>query len=149
MLNPSEILSLIAIVVSVASFGVAAYTAYQDRSRLRITSVFSAASQYGPARITITLVNMGRRPVILRLLGGTDAAGNWSGTYFKYGTSGLRLGEHERHERSLINDDAVDFGPEGDPVVYGKLWVEDSLGIRHQVPNSKIHLQRLLGKAAV
>ncbi len=53
------------------------------------------------AGIAVQVVNKGRRPVILRLLGGHDSSGRWSGTYLDHEKGGLRLDEHGRHDFAI------------------------------------------------
>lgn len=144
----SDVLSITAVLIALASFGVSAHTAFHDRARLRIKSVFVPASEYGPDRIVVTMVNVGRRPVILRLIGGSDAAGHWGGTYLEYDKGGLRLAERERHEKILAKEDTVQFNPDGDDLIYEELWIEDSLGNRHPIPASRDLIKWLWAKKA-
>ena len=143
----SDWVALSALGVSLPSLAVTSRSAFLDRSRLTVTSEYHEASEFGPARIHIALVNKGRRPVILRLFGGRDTAGATGGTYLDHEAGGKRLAEHERHEFTVTKDDAVLFGPDED-LFFAELWVEDSLGRRHKVPKSKQHLARLWGKSA-
>lgn len=140
----SDTLSIAAILISLASFGVSARTAFHDRARLRIKSVFVPASEYGPDRIVVTMVNVGRRPVILRLIGGSDSAGHWGGTYLEHDKGGLRLAEHERYEKTFEKEDTIQFNPNGEDLFSEALWVEDSLGIRHPIPDSREHIIKAL-----
>jgi len=143
MLPTGDVLSIIAIVISVASFSVAFYSAFQDRPRLKIRSQYFDASEWGPSHFTITLVHKGRRPIILNLLGGADAAGNYGGTYFDHDKGGRRLGEHERYEQTVDYEGTIQLNPEGDDLLFSKMWVEDSLGNRHPIPNSESFIKRL------
>lgn len=143
MANYSEVISTIALIVSLGSLSVSGYVAFRDRPRLKITSRFVPASEYGPNRIVLALVNMGRRPVILRMLGGTSKNGAWAAEFLAHEKGGLRLGEHERYEHTLEKDDTVAFNPENEDLFYERLWVEDSLGNRHPVPNSHEHIKKL------
>jgi hypothetical protein len=140
-----NVLAIIAILISVASLGVSLYTAYQDRPRLRIKSEYFEASDYGPRRIRVTMVNAGRRPVIVRLIGGTDSMGRWGGTFIQHEKGGLRLAEHERYEQTFEKEDTVQFDPTGeeDDLVYETMSVEDSLGNRHPIPNSEALIKKL------
>ena len=143
----SDWLALSALVVSLLSLAVTTRGAFLDRSRLTITSAYREASENGPARIQITLVNKGRRPAILRTFGGRDSAGATSGTYLDHQAGGKRLAEHEIHEFTVTKEDTVLFGPDED-LFFAELWIEDSLGRRHKVPNSKQYLARLWDKNA-
>lgn len=142
MISLAEGLSLAAITISVASLGVSGYVAFRDRARLKITSRFITASEYGPSRIIVEMVNVGRRPVILRLVGGTSGD-RWGSQYLESRTEGKRLGEHERHEHVFAKEDTVSFNPEGEDLFYEELWVEDSLGVRHFIPGSREHIKKL------
>jgi hypothetical protein len=100
-----EIVSTIALVVSLGSLGVAAYNSFRDRPRLKIISAFYEGSEWNPAPgISVNVVNHGRRPVILRLLGGYNSQGQYSGVFLEHDKGGIRLGEHERHDFSLEQD---------------------------------------------
>jgi len=143
MLSTSDVLAIIAILISVASFGVSFYTIYQDRPRLRIQSKYFEASEYGPRQIHITMVNVGRRPIILRLIGGIDSTGKWGGSSIKREKGGLRLAEHERYELTLEKEDTMQFTPEDEDLFYSKMWIEDSLGNRHAIPNSEAFIKKL------
>jgi hypothetical protein len=140
----ASIVSTIALVVSFGSFGVAAFNSFRDRPRLKVTSNFYDVSEFGsPRRIQVEVVNRGRRPVILRLLGGYTKGGDWSGTFFDYKKGGLRLGEHERHEFTIVQEDAVHSGPEGPEETFDRMWIEDTLGNRHPIPKSGEYIAKL------
>ncbi|WP_157776341.1 hypothetical protein [Burkholderia stabilis] len=143
MSNFAEYMSGAAFAVSFASLCVSGHVAFRDRARLSVFSKFIPASDYGPNRIVVTMVNTGRRPVILRLIGGADAAGKWSAEYLGHKDGGLRLGEHERYEHTFNKEDTVKFHPYDDDLFLKTLWVEDSLGIRHKVPNASQYIERL------
>jgi hypothetical protein len=139
----SEVVSTLALFISCGSLLVAALVAGRDRPRLKITAHFIPASEYGPNRVQLKLVNLGRRPVILRLLGGTSKDGKWSATFLEREKGGLRLGEHEMYEYTIDKEDTVSFHHEHDDLFYDRLWVEDSLGRRHKVPASQALIKKL------
>lgn len=139
----AELVSTIALVIAFAGLCISGWVAFRDRPRLRITSQFIPASEYGPNRIVVTLLNKGRRPVILRLLGGTSQDGRWSGEFLDHKNGGLRLGEHERYEHTIVRENAGEFHHEDETLFFDNLWVEDSLGNRHPVPKSREHLRQL------
>lgn len=140
----SEIFSLFALGLSTISLSFSAYFGLRDRGRLRTTSRFVAASEFGSARVEVTLINTGRRTIILQLLGGSDEDGIWAATGLGDGKSGLRLGEHERHEILLEKDDLAWFHPEKDDefILFKKLWVEDSLGRRYSIHDAKSNIKK-------
>jgi len=142
-LTYANVLSTIALLVSLGSFMVAAYNAFRDRPRLKVTSTFYDASEWGPAHMSVAVVNKGRRPVILRLIGGNSSSGS-SGTYIEHDKGGLRLGEHERHEFKIDRDEAVHSGPDGPEDFYDRMWIEDSLGNQHSIPKSREYIARML-----
>lgn len=146
-LSFAEMASVVAICISLVSLGVSLYNALRDRAKLTIKSKVYPASEYGPDRIVVTMVNAGRRPVILRVIGGSDSHGHWGGSYLEQEKGGLRLGEHEHYEHKFEKEDTVLMVPEGDDLFFAELWVEDSLGIRHPIPESKAFIKRLWSKA--
>ena len=133
------ILSILALAISAASFfrGV-----FKDRLRLKITSSFDdgEASEYEPQHaphIHIVVVNTGTRPVILRMVGGSDDNDNWSGQMLEHEKGGVRLGEHERWEHTITNEDTVDpHSHDPQDILHTHMWIEDSLGNRYPIPNS-------------
>lgn len=143
MATISTITSILAILIAIGSLGVSIYNVRRDRAHLKIKARYIPASEYGPDRIHVVMVNAGRRPVILRVIGGNDSQGKWSGTFLEHENGGMRLGEHERYERTFTKDDTVSLIPEAEDIIYDELWVEDSLGVRHVVPDSKALLKQL------
>jgi hypothetical protein len=140
----SEILSTIALVVSAGSLTLSGLSAFRDRPRLKITSKYVDASEYDENdSIWVVVVNRGRRPVILRLVGGTARDGQYGGEFLEYDKGGLRLGEHERYEKSIKADDAISFNPEGPDLLFERMWIEDSLGNRHEIPKSREFIAKL------
>ncbi|MBK5180457.1 hypothetical protein [Paraburkholderia domus] len=139
----AEYMSSAAFAVSFASLCISGHVAFRDRARLSLSSKFIPASEHGAGQIVVTMVNAGRRPVILRLIGGASAAGTWSAEYLAREEGGLRLGEHERYEHTFEKEDTVKFHPEHDDLFLKTLWVEDSLGIRHKIPKASQYIDRL------
>lgn len=137
-------ISVLALFVALASFGLALYNSLRDRPRLKVESIFFEENAYQQeARIKVVLINTGRRPVILRMIGGEDLSGRWSGVYLGNDQAGIRLGEHERHELHVKKEDTVAFSQDDEDVFWVLMWVEDSLGIRHKIPNSSSHIKKL------
>lgn len=75
--------------------------------------------------------------------GGNGENGKWVGEFLGERKKGLRLGEKERHDMALKKDDIFAITP-GYEVIFNELWIEDSLGKRHAVPNSKEYVSKLL-----
>ena len=136
-------IAITAILISIANFCAFIYFGFLDRAKLQIKSTFHEGSEYGPAGISIHIANAGRRPMIIRMWGGEDENGDWVGSFFGKSTEGLRLDENEREDLHLQKDDLLSQGPE-EPIIFTKLWVEDSLGKRYPVPNSEAHIKQLL-----
>lgn len=55
------VISVVALFVSIASLGFSIYVALRNRGSIRTKSKFIQASDYGPARVAVTIVNAGRR----------------------------------------------------------------------------------------
>jgi hypothetical protein len=145
-MNYPEVLSTIALIVSVGSFGLAATNIFRDRPRVKITSALFEGSEYDPEpSIHIVVINKGRRPVILRMLGGSAADDDWSGEFLEYDKGGVRLGEHERWEHSVSKQGRTSMNPDGPDIIYTRMWIEDSLGNRYLIPHSREHIARLRG----
>ncbi len=130
-----------AFLFSVASF----YVSWKgERPRLKITChTYLEHEGYGPPRILVRVVNVGRRPVILRIYGGYDTKKESGGSFFDYEKGGVRIEEHEAHEFSYMPEDLVLQTPD-DIIELERLYVEDSTGIRHSVPASKADVKALL-----
>ena len=143
----SEILAILAFLVSVTSLCFSAYFGLRDRGRIRAESKFYPSSEYTYARMAIALVNKGRRPIVLRMLVGTSEDGEWVGEYLGHKKGGLRLAEHERIDINFEREDAIGMTADHD-IVFADLWVEDSLGRRYQVKNAREHLQLLLASTS-
>lgn len=144
-LTRSEIISLFALCLSVTSVSFSIYFGLRDRGRLQAKSRFMQGWEGQPAHILLTIVNTGRRPIILRLWAGVDDGGEWIGTPF--GTEkelhGLRLGEHESYQFVLERKDILATGADDEDLIFRDLWVEDSLGKRHPVRQARENLVRL------
>lgn len=144
MAGYSEILSTVAIVLSLGSFAISARGAFLDRPRLKIKSTFYDGSGFNEnPSIYVEVVNAGRRPVILRTIGGYDKHGSFGGTLIDHEKGGRRLGEHERYEYTVYQHDAVFIDVDGPDDPYERLAIEDSLGNRYVVPNSREHIPLL------
>lgn len=141
-MNSSEIISIVALGVSGASLVFSGAFNLRDRSRLVTKSQHFPHRDGTPASMRVSIVNAGRRPVVLRMWGGSGADGNWIGTLLGEMKSGLRLAEHEHHEFTLRKDDLLLLGPEED-VEISDIWFEDTLGRRHVVKEAKKNIAKL------
>ena len=145
-MTTAETTAVAALIVASISLIVSSFVALRDRARLRVRSRLIEASEFGPAKILVTLVNMGRRAMIIRSVGGSNSKGRTISEYLEYEKGGLRLGERETYEHRFDRDDTVAFPADGDEILLEWLWIEDSLGIRHKVPKSKHYIDCLWGK---
>jgi hypothetical protein len=136
----AEVISVVALVVSITSVAFSLYFNYRDRACLRTTSKFYSGRSH--PYIEVTIVNAGRRPIILRMWGGSDEKGEWVGQFLGEEKRGLRIGEHERHDLSLDKNDLLSETPDGQ-VLFNDLWVEDSLGRRHPIKDAKANVKLL------
>jgi hypothetical protein len=139
--------SNVALLVSVGSLLVSGagfvLNAFRDRPRLKVSSTLYDDDSGDPYKLAVTVVNRGRRPVILRMIGGNGRKGGWSGTYLDSKKGGIRLGEHEHHEFELSKEDVVGSDEHGPDEPYDFMWVEDTLRNRHKIPNSHEHIERM------
>ena len=139
----SEIISIFALLISGVSLGFSIYFNFRDRANIKTTSDFYPASESGPASVHFTVVNAGRRPIILRMRGGVDKNGGWIGTFLGKDQSGLRLGEHERLDHTMGKQSLFEQTPD-DLMTLADLWVEDTLGRRYPIKDAKKNLALLL-----
>ena len=135
----AEVISVIALVVSIER---RLFPLFQlpGSSLPRTTSKFYSGRSH--PYIEVTIVNAGRRPIILRMWGGSDEKGEWVGHFLGEEKRGLRLGEHERHDLSLDKNDLLSETPDGE-VLFHDLWVEESLGRRHPIKDAKANVKLL------
>jgi hypothetical protein len=139
----SEIISVLALLLSVISIGFSVYFNFRDRGNIKTSSTFYPGSDFGSASVHITIVNAGRRPIILRMRGAVDKNGEWIGTFLGKDKSGLRLGEHERFDHKMEKGDLFEQTPDG-VITVADLWVEDTLGHRYAIRDAKKNLALLL-----
>jgi hypothetical protein len=102
--NIALLVSFGSLLVSAAGFVV---NTFRDRPRLKVTSNLWHDDNGDPYKIAVNVVNRGRRPVILRLIGGYDRKGEWDGTYLDHEKGGVRLGEHEHKQFQLDKEEVV------------------------------------------
>jgi hypothetical protein len=90
------VISLLALLISGANALNSFYVARRDQARLKITCAFNEAN------IWVTIVNAGRRPIILRKIGHTMHTGDVE-MYgpLGEGRDGERLDEHESYEHTV------------------------------------------------
>lgn len=142
MLSYAEIVSTFALIIAFISLLITFDIRFQDRPRLKISARFILESDHGPNRVKISMVNLGRRPVIIKFLGGTTENGNPWREFIESDKGGLRLGENEAYEYTIEkNDTVITFFD--DVQFYESLWVQDSTGRRYYIPKSQELIRRL------
>lgn len=143
--HPMEsIFSISALLISLASLVISIRSHLQDHGRIHAFSTFHEGQdeKYDPPILSISIINRGRRPVILRLLGGDIKPTGWSGTYYNYSKGGNRLGEGERHDQQLGMEDLVSNDSEGNFNNFIDLWVEDTLGRRVKIKDARENIEK-------
>lgn len=136
----TRLLSALGVLVTL---GIFFYNSRRERPRLKVTRRFYPASEWGPASVSVSVVNTGRRPVTLRMLGGCDRNGRGGGTYLEHSKGGIRLGENERYDFSLKWLDTFMTGPDDPDIPYASMWVEDSLSKRHYIPGYRRFIKKM------
>ena len=138
-MTQTDAIASLALAVSCFSLGVSWWGTFRDRVALKITAkVINGGPQYGPASISIKVVNTGRRIAVLTMFGGELLDGTWQGTYLGASGQGIHLAESELHQRNFGYDDIETASPDSDSdSEFVALWFEDSHGKRHKVPNSE------------
>jgi hypothetical protein len=134
----------LALVVSFVSLGVSGYNAFRDSTRLKLDVWHLGENEYGPAKIKLRVANVGRRPVVIRLVGGVDVEGRFSGTYIDHEKGGRRLGEGESYEQNFDKDDLVDLDPLEGTFVIDRLGVQDAVGNQYIIKKSKSLVAKML-----
>jgi hypothetical protein len=137
----SELMSLTAVVIALGSLVVSFWVSWGDRPKLKVSTQFYPGFEDAPPKFRVWAVNAGKRPIILRLLGG-DHEDGWSGTYLGESGKGLRLGENEFFEDNISPGHNIFIHPGGSRLV--RMWFEDSLGRRYPVPRSEQYIAALL-----
>lgn len=138
--NIALLVSIGSLLISAAGFVI---NTFRDRPRLKVSSVLYSDDDGRPDKIAVSVVNKGRRPVILRKIGGNGRKGGAGWTYFDSKGGGIRLGENEHHEFEIDREGVVlleDYGPD-EP--YDFMWIEDTVGNRHKIPNSREYIARM------
>ena len=141
-MTTSDSIALLALVVALVSLVLTAFFNFRDRANLIAKSEFLPHWNDSPAHVRVTIVNSGRRSMILRLWAGADAKGEFVGTFMGTDGRGHRLGEYERHEFKLEKHELLSPTPDLD-VEIQDIWFEDTLGSRYTVKGAKENLAKL------
>lgn len=137
-------LSIAALFFSILSLGVSYYSIFLDRGRLRLKSNYYVTSEGASGYIRLYVVNIGKRPVVLKQWGGNAKDGTWAAESFNNGN--LHLNEGQSHSWSVTRDAACYTDDDGNFFEYIDLWVEDSAGKRHVFKDSHKHVRRFWEK---
>jgi|GEM_PF-1785691 len=133
----------VALIISGLSFAVSFWNVFRDRSRLDLKSgLIESHPEYGHEQIWFKAINKGRRPIYIRTVGGNLSVHGWMGTHIGETDFGLKLEEGQFYEAYWNRNDIFADGPDFEDE-YIDIWLEDSHGKRHKIPNSKKYIQRL------
>ena len=138
-----EIISLLALVVSLASFSISLYVARRDRVALTAEAKFYHASERSAPSVGILIANAGRRTVGLQMLIALTETDAWNGFRLGKQREALILVEGQSYEVVWRKED-LSKGPTDEDWLFVDLEVEDTLGKRHPVRNAKSSLGLLL-----
>lgn len=141
-MSRSEIISIVAVCISLLSLAATIFFNLRDRARLVTSSEFYPWYEGQAASVHISIANAGRRPVVLRMWVGAKGKTEWVGTYLGEKGGGLRLAEHDRHDFELKKSDLLAVTP-SEAFMIEDVWYEDNIGRRYKVKNVKSNLAAL------
>ena len=138
-METSLIISIIAIIISVFAAISSFYFQFRDKVKLKTSlNRYEYIPEFNDrARLTIKIVNKGRRPALLTLFGGNLANNGWVGSGLGEEDKFIRLSESEFYERDFYKEDIEQITPEMDYPEFVDLWFQDSLGNRHIIKGSR------------
>lgn len=143
-METSDWIAISALVVAVISLGVSLWAKFVDRVRVKTSLEYLPANEYKEEpELVVKIVNAGRRPAIIRSLGGDLEEGGSCETYLGEKEHGLRLTENAFSEHRITRRDIYVIAENLD-TRYLNLWFQDSLGRRHKVKGSDAAIERLL-----
>ncbi len=137
----SFILSVCAILVSLASLIWSIHTGLRDRGQLRTTATIYTSGDDGINYLQLKAVNHGRRPVILTMLRKKWSNGTVSGEYLA--NNGVRLGENEEYKKTFDIHDKNEVSEDGEEREAMDLWFEDTLGRKYRIKDIENKLKNL------
>jgi len=141
-LSRAEIISVVALLVSILGISSSFYFGLRDRARLVTASKFYPWHEGQEAHVCISIANAGRRPVVLRMWVGAEREDHWAGMFLRDAGQGLRLAEHDRHDLRLTKSDLCAITP-GDDVLIQDVWYEDNIGNLYKINAVKHHIAQL------
>lgn len=134
-MNNTEIISFAALLVALCSLTATLFFNLRDRASVVTKSTYYPGYEGDQPKLAISIVNAGRRPIVLRMWAGSDGGVGWVGTKLSPQDGGLRLAEHEMHEVMLSVADLIGETPE-ESMHFSQLWFEDTLGRRHYISDA-------------
>ena len=143
-METSILIALAALTISLISLAFSVHFGLRDRCKLVTESRFFPEDEYGPAVVQIKIVNAGRRVAVLRVLGGYHVGGGSSGEILGKDRTGHALSEQESLERRYHWDNIHTLSPDGEIYTYESLYIEDTLGRRYKIRDSKTNIKKLL-----
>lgn len=139
----SDFFSSIALGISIISLGLSAYFGLRDRAKIHTSCNYYPLSEHRPASMKVSIVNSGRRPIVLRMICKSDKQGHWVGEYIGDDKKGYQLGEHEGYEIRLTEENLFGTVPEeGDLMEIDDLYFEDFLGKKYPIKNARENLRQ-------
>jgi hypothetical protein len=156
-MDPATLISVLALVVSVASFALSLYATFRERAYVKATSTFYPSQQLGdeqppgPPVLVIRVANHGRRPKKLEYMYIKYANGRtnlvtetlWSSDEHGH----YRIGENDVYEHTITPDnDGILHDDDGSRAVDIKF--EDTLNHTYSVRRAKKNLTAYLAAAA-
>ena len=145
-----DIAPWVAIVLSIAALVLSILNYRRDRATLQVTSTYSEGWQAYDAGIHISIVNTGRRPIILDTLVyveygrrrfGLRTIANSLGRFFDH-ENGLTLTERQKH-KIWLSAPELNLNCEDEILEADDLWVTDTLHHRHKIKDIRKNVAKL------
>ncbi|UTY57010.1 hypothetical protein [Massilia sp. erpn] len=142
--------------VSVLSLLVASINFFRDRAVLQVTSSYEPGWNEFTARIRITAVNKGRRPIILHSWGGAATKGRfirridgikWMTQQF-VDSEGHTLTEQKPYHHVIEAADLEFDLQDGTDFMIDDVWIIDTVGRRHNIKGIRENVAKLRAWAA-
>lgn len=146
----------IAIVLSIAAFALSVMNYLRDRASLQVTSTYSVASQQSDAAIHISIVNTGRRPIILESLVYVKLGRNKLGRRTivdSFGAllnldTGITLTERQKFKKWLAAPELGICFEDDEVLEADELWITDTLHHRYRIKGIRKQIIQLREWAA-
>lgn len=142
-MNMSEVLSVVAIGISLASLGWQIRTWSADRTKTSTRSRFYSGDEDREPGLLVAIAVDGPRPIVVRWLCMKREDGTWSGTSVGEG-KGIRLSNGDHYEETLRGNDLYSQDWETHEYLAAvDFYFEDSLGRKHFIKDCRENLQKL------